>query len=405
MALDRGRRGTGAVARAAFSRIFGDEPWVGAEAARLEEMRTGVPGLPDHCAAGAGSGAASRWRTAAQLSAADPLSDRGCWLHVLALYRAGRTADALEAYTRHARTLDEELGLQPGAELRELQTAILRQAPELAAWPRHPEWTGAAEVATPTVAAAGRDGTPPSRRDGPLVGRQRELATVDRASRRRGRGSHPLAGAVGAAGDRQDPAGRGGGGSGRRGWRSGRVGQLSRRVGDAAVVADASAGAGARRRRRRGAGGAAARGSRHREIPCLRTCSAPARVGAGRAGRRRRRRAVGGFGVDELPGLHRRRAARPSRRHGADGPRRRAHPGVGAPAGHGRPRRAQPARRGARAVVARRRRRWPLRSPTRRSPRPRRPRSPSGPAATRSSCASTRGCRETSGRATRFPSR
>jgi hypothetical protein len=72
---------------------------------------------------------------AAQLSAADPLSDRGCWLHVLALYRAGRTSDSLDAYTRHAPVLDDELGLQPGVELRELQTAILRQAPELAAWP------------------------------------------------------------------------------------------------------------------------------------------------------------------------------------------------------------------------------------------------------------------------------
>jgi DNA-binding SARP family transcriptional activator len=60
---------------------------------------------------------------AAQLSAADPLSDRGCWLHVLALYRAGRTSDSLDAYTRHAPVLDDELGLQPGVELRELQTA------------------------------------------------------------------------------------------------------------------------------------------------------------------------------------------------------------------------------------------------------------------------------------------
>ena len=52
---------------------------------------------------------------------------------------------------RHARVLDDELGLVPGAELRELQTAILRQAPELAAWPRPPEWTGAVEVTTPTA--------------------------------------------------------------------------------------------------------------------------------------------------------------------------------------------------------------------------------------------------------------
>ena len=46
---------------------------------------------------------------------------------MLALYRAGRQADALEAYQDARRTLDEELGLEPGAQLRELEQAILRQ--------------------------------------------------------------------------------------------------------------------------------------------------------------------------------------------------------------------------------------------------------------------------------------
>ena len=88
------------------------------------------------------AGCLRRWPTRAALRAADPLSDRGCWLHMLALYRSGRAPEALEAYAGHARVLDAELGLLPGAELRELQTAILRQAPELAAWPRPPEWIG-----------------------------------------------------------------------------------------------------------------------------------------------------------------------------------------------------------------------------------------------------------------------
>jgi nucleoside-triphosphatase THEP1 len=115
---------------------------------------------------------------AAQLSAADPLSDRGCWLHVLALYRAGRTSDALDAYTRHARMLDDELGLQPGVELRELQTAVLRQAPELAAWPRHAEWSGASVVSTPTGHALQAVPQTDSPRRIELVGRDRELGTV-----------------------------------------------------------------------------------------------------------------------------------------------------------------------------------------------------------------------------------
>ena len=41
---------------------------------------------------------------------------------MLALYRSGRASEALEAYAGHARVLDDELGLVPGAEVRELQT-------------------------------------------------------------------------------------------------------------------------------------------------------------------------------------------------------------------------------------------------------------------------------------------
>ena len=52
------------------------------------------------------------------------------WSHLmLALYRAGRQADALAAY-RRARTRLDELGLEPGEELRRLEQAILRQEVE-----------------------------------------------------------------------------------------------------------------------------------------------------------------------------------------------------------------------------------------------------------------------------------
>ena len=50
---------------------------------------------------------------------------------MLALYRSGRQAEALEAYAELRRTLVEELGLEPSRELRELQEAMLRQDPEL----------------------------------------------------------------------------------------------------------------------------------------------------------------------------------------------------------------------------------------------------------------------------------
>ena len=46
---------------------------------------------------------------------------------MLALYRAGRQAEALEAYQRARRVLVDELGIEPGPELRELERAILAQ--------------------------------------------------------------------------------------------------------------------------------------------------------------------------------------------------------------------------------------------------------------------------------------
>jgi hypothetical protein len=50
---------------------------------------------------------------------------------VLALHRCGRQAEALERYREGRHTLVEELGLEPGRQLRELEQAILRQDPEL----------------------------------------------------------------------------------------------------------------------------------------------------------------------------------------------------------------------------------------------------------------------------------
>ena len=50
---------------------------------------------------------------------------------MLALYRCGRQAEALEAYRRARATLVEEIGIEPGAELRALQDAILAQDPLL----------------------------------------------------------------------------------------------------------------------------------------------------------------------------------------------------------------------------------------------------------------------------------
>ena len=56
-----------------------------------------------------------------------PLRERVTGQLMLALYRAGRQAEALAAYRRTHSALRDELGLEPGAELRGLEQAILRQ--------------------------------------------------------------------------------------------------------------------------------------------------------------------------------------------------------------------------------------------------------------------------------------
>ena len=60
-----------------------------------------------------------------------PLRERLWAQLMLALYRSGRQADALLAYQRARSVLVEELGIDPGADLRRLHTAILAQDPAL----------------------------------------------------------------------------------------------------------------------------------------------------------------------------------------------------------------------------------------------------------------------------------
>jgi DNA-binding SARP family transcriptional activator len=62
------------------------------------------------------------------LVGAHPLRERFTHLLMLALYLSGRQPDALACYRRYARTLCEELGLDPSPELRDLHDAILRRS-------------------------------------------------------------------------------------------------------------------------------------------------------------------------------------------------------------------------------------------------------------------------------------
>jgi predicted ATPase len=88
---------------------------------------------------------------------------------MLALYRSGRQADALDAYRRARERLVEDLGLDPGRELQRLEAAILGQDPalDLAAAPA----PAPAPVAPPELPALP---VPPT----PLLGREDDLATA-----------------------------------------------------------------------------------------------------------------------------------------------------------------------------------------------------------------------------------
>ena len=110
-----------------------------------------------------------------QLVADHPLDEQAHAQLMVALYRSGRQADALSVYRRLRGTLAEELGIDPGQALRELETAILRQdssldapAPAVTLRPAPPGTLVPAQL-PPTVAA--------------FAGRGTELARLDARSR------------------------------------------------------------------------------------------------------------------------------------------------------------------------------------------------------------------------------
>jgi streptogramin lyase len=66
-----------------------------------------------------------------RLVAAEPLRERLRAQQMLALYQAGRQADALASYREARRRFADELGLDPSPELQDLEREILRQDPAL----------------------------------------------------------------------------------------------------------------------------------------------------------------------------------------------------------------------------------------------------------------------------------
>jgi DNA-binding SARP family transcriptional activator len=102
------------------------EPFAHSEIARLEEHR--LAALEARIEADLGVGRnAELVGELRRLVAVNPTRERLAAQLMLALYRCGRQTDALEVYQDTRRVLVNEIGVEPGSRLRELQEAILRQ--------------------------------------------------------------------------------------------------------------------------------------------------------------------------------------------------------------------------------------------------------------------------------------
>jgi predicted ATPase/DNA-binding SARP family transcriptional activator len=138
------------------------ESFAQGETSRLEELR--LAAVEDRIESDLGLGRHDQLVGELEsLVAEHPTRERLRGLQMLALYRAGRQADALEAYRQTREALLDELGLEPGPELKELEQAILRQDEALSRRPL-PQ----SNVPVPVSS---------------LVGRQRELDEITNALR------------------------------------------------------------------------------------------------------------------------------------------------------------------------------------------------------------------------------
>jgi DNA-binding SARP family transcriptional activator len=148
---------------------FAGLPWADLEASRLAELR--LTAIEQRAGAALQLGrAAHTVASLDQLTAEHPLREEAWRLLALALYQSGRQGDALAALRRARARLADELGIDPGPALRDLEDGILAQAPRLAAP------AAAAPHASPAAvpARAANDLAPGTAE--PYVGRDAELA-------------------------------------------------------------------------------------------------------------------------------------------------------------------------------------------------------------------------------------
>ncbi|MEU6408406.1 BTAD domain-containing putative transcriptional regulator [Microbispora sp. NPDC046933] len=170
---------------AAFAEVA-DEGWAAPETARLEELRRSAHELLV-AATLRSSHPADAVPTAEVLTRRQPLREEGWRLLALALWGSGRQADALAALRRARATLSEELGLDPGPGLSELEQAILNQRTDLLdaalrpASPPHPAPPRPASAVPLPARPAGPRTAGPERTE-LFVGREAELGALATAA-------------------------------------------------------------------------------------------------------------------------------------------------------------------------------------------------------------------------------
>jgi predicted ATPase/DNA-binding SARP family transcriptional activator len=120
------------------------------EIARLDELRlAALEGRIDaDLAVGDHAGVVGELEA---LTGQHPLRERFWVQRMVALYRCGRQADSLRAYSKARRRLVDELGLEPGQELRRAEALVLAQDPSLDAPTRRPATSMSAPAPPPTA--------------------------------------------------------------------------------------------------------------------------------------------------------------------------------------------------------------------------------------------------------------
>ncbi|WP_067710072.1 BTAD domain-containing putative transcriptional regulator [Nocardia yamanashiensis] len=111
---------------------FADEPWAQAEITRLDELHSAAIELRARALLAADRPAEAAAALETHLRD-HPLRENPWHTYALALYRIGRQADALAALRTVREHLRDELGIDPGPALRDLETAVLAHAPSLLA--------------------------------------------------------------------------------------------------------------------------------------------------------------------------------------------------------------------------------------------------------------------------------